>query len=220
MSKIILVVSSLIIAACGSSFTQHNVPVSKGDPNRRERPPIRREKATDIQSKFAKLQMTIQCPTDCAKDYEDQMQFLNVAYSDFQREKGRIDTISLMTGADISFDAIHTTLTLPSALTQLEVDTALVAQKNVERAERILGGIHLSFPTDRFDIATIQKALGAVMATNNARRLRPLATKVHWIDFSGGDTCTNGTWTVDRATFENNFDKVFIALQLCLQGGH
>lgn len=218
MNKIILVLTSLLVVACGDAAMQHNVPVSKGDPNRRERPPIKREKATDIQSKFDRLQMAIQCPTDCAKDYEDQLQFLNVAFSDFQKEKGRIDTISLVANSDISFDAKNLTLTLPAALKQLDVDTALVAQQNVERAERVIGGIRLSFPTDRFAIATIQKTLTVVMAANNAHRLRPLATKIHWIDFSvGGNGCGNNTWSVDRATFENNFEKVFIALQLCLK---
>lgn len=219
MSKIILVLSTLSwLVACGDAGMQHNVHVSKGDPNRRERPPIRREKSGTVLSKFTQLGIEVQCPTDCAKDFEDQLQFLNVAYSDFQKEKNRIDHISLVSGAEISFDAKNQTMTLPSNLQQLDVDTALVAQQNVERVERLIGNIRLSFPTDRFAIGTIQKALAVLSAPVNVRKVRGVTGKIRWIDFSaGGKSCANGTWSVDRSAFENQFDSAFAALQLCLK---
>lgn len=155
-------------------------------------------------------------PSDCAKDFEPQLQLLDVDYSDFQKEKGRIQHIDLVANADVSFDAQNGVTTFPATLTQRDVDGLFVAQMNVERAERAVN-IRLAFPTDKFQYSVIQKAV--LVVSQNTVRLRPLSTKIKWIDFSaGGNGCANGTWSVDRATFENHFAQAFADLQKCLSG--
>lgn len=213
MKTIKLILLAVLFAACAEKGQGGSIPVSRSHDNPVKRPPIKKEKPVTIIENFRRVGIDVNCPAGDCNPFGDQLQALYNHFSDFQKRKNRIQTMTLAS-ADMNFDAKNQFVTIPSTATDKDIDAFFSTQALIERAEGILR-IHLSFPSDKFDAANFQKTF--LVLKQAAPRLKSIASKIQWIDFvGGGNSCTDSTWSIDRPNFENHFDQAFTDLQKCL----